>query len=154
MKHLFVPYELALKLKELGFDEECFGYYRPMKDWMMKGTRLNPETHFHGCNWSNEDNTFYFMYVANPFGDRDSTVKNSAFTKAISNVAIPLWEQAFNWLMPIANKGLGFDDIILEWYHYNLIDRAYSRDIKNRELAHGQEDCLEKLIEIVENKNK
>jgi len=27
MKHLFVPYELALKLKEKGFDEECFGNY-------------------------------------------------------------------------------------------------------------------------------
>jgi len=24
---LFVPYELAVKLKELGFDEPCFGYY-------------------------------------------------------------------------------------------------------------------------------
>lgn len=24
MKHLFVPYELALKLKEKGFNEECF----------------------------------------------------------------------------------------------------------------------------------
>jgi hypothetical protein len=23
----FVPYELALKLKEIGFDEPCFGYY-------------------------------------------------------------------------------------------------------------------------------
>ena len=23
----FVPYELAVKLKALGFDEECFGYY-------------------------------------------------------------------------------------------------------------------------------
>ena len=23
----FVPYELALKLKQLGFDEPCFGYY-------------------------------------------------------------------------------------------------------------------------------
>lgn len=27
MKHLFVPYELALKLKEKGFDEECFARY-------------------------------------------------------------------------------------------------------------------------------
>lgn len=27
MNHLFVPYELALKLKEKGFDEECFGNY-------------------------------------------------------------------------------------------------------------------------------
>lgn len=27
MKHLFVPYELALKLKEKGFDEPCILYY-------------------------------------------------------------------------------------------------------------------------------
>ena len=27
MKNLFVSYEVALKLKELGFDEECFGEY-------------------------------------------------------------------------------------------------------------------------------
>ena len=26
MKHLFVPYELALKLKEKGFDERCFAF--------------------------------------------------------------------------------------------------------------------------------
>ena len=25
MKKQFVPYEIALKLKELGFDEPCFG---------------------------------------------------------------------------------------------------------------------------------
>ena len=27
MTQEFVPYELAVKLKELGFDEPCFGYY-------------------------------------------------------------------------------------------------------------------------------
>jgi hypothetical protein len=27
----FVPYELALKLKEIGFDEQCFGYYLARK---------------------------------------------------------------------------------------------------------------------------
>ena len=28
MKDQFVTYEIALALKELGFDEECFGYYK------------------------------------------------------------------------------------------------------------------------------
>ena len=28
MKEQFVTYEIALKLKELGFDEECFGLYK------------------------------------------------------------------------------------------------------------------------------
>src|SRR5690606_34285503 len=27
MEKQFVPYELSVKLKELGFDEECFGWY-------------------------------------------------------------------------------------------------------------------------------
>ena len=27
MNKEFLPYELAVKLKELGFDEPCFGYY-------------------------------------------------------------------------------------------------------------------------------
>lgn len=97
MKEQFITFEIALKLKELGFDEPCFGYYTPMKEWMMEGTRLNPERHFHGCNWANSDNSMYFMYKQNSFGDRDSVVKNSEFTKAIHNVAVPLWQQAIDW---------------------------------------------------------
>lgn len=98
MKKQFVTYEIALKLKKLGFDEECFGYYTPMKDWMMKGKYSDGKLHFHGPNWSNSDNTMYFMYVQNSFGDRNSVVKNSYFTKAIKNVATPLWQQVFDWL--------------------------------------------------------
>lgn len=31
MKHLFIPYELALHLKEKGFDEDCLAYYTSEK---------------------------------------------------------------------------------------------------------------------------
>jgi hypothetical protein len=30
MESLFVPYEIALELKKLGFNEPCFGYYYSM----------------------------------------------------------------------------------------------------------------------------
>jgi hypothetical protein len=35
MENLFVSYEQALQLKELGFNEPCFGYYYTLngKDW-------------------------------------------------------------------------------------------------------------------------
>ena len=35
MNKVFVPYEQALELKKLGFDEPCFGYYYTLngKDW-------------------------------------------------------------------------------------------------------------------------
>ena len=36
MKEEFVTYEIALKLKELGFNEECFGYYH-VNEGYIKG---------------------------------------------------------------------------------------------------------------------
>jgi hypothetical protein len=33
MQKEFIPYEQALALKELGFDEPCFGYYEPNKEF-------------------------------------------------------------------------------------------------------------------------
>ena len=32
MEKQFIPYEQALELKELGFDEPCFGFYVPLLD--------------------------------------------------------------------------------------------------------------------------
>ena len=34
----FVPYEEALALKELGFEEKCFGFYSPIHDLMICNT--------------------------------------------------------------------------------------------------------------------
>ena len=99
MKEQFCNYEISLKLKELGFDEECFGYYTSMKNWMISiNPKYNSNPHFIGPNWCTEDMKMRFMYVQNSFGDRDSTVKNSKFTKNIQNVAVPLWQQAWSFL--------------------------------------------------------
>lgn len=98
MKKEFVTYEIALKLKELGFDEVCFGYYTLMKDWMIStDPKYNTDPHFIGPNWCTEDMKMRFMYVVNSFGDRTSVTKNSNFTKAIYNVAAPLWQQVIDW---------------------------------------------------------
>lgn len=98
MEKQFVTYEIALKLKELGFDRDCFGYYKPVKDWMMKDKYSDGRLHFHGPNWVNRDNTMHFMYTQNLFGDRTVTIKNSLFTKEINNIAVPLWQQAIEWI--------------------------------------------------------
>ena len=34
MNKEFIPYEQALALKELGFNEPCFGYYIETKEWI------------------------------------------------------------------------------------------------------------------------
>ena len=99
IQNQFCSYEIALKLKKLGFDEECFGYYTLMKDWMIStDPKYNTAPHFIGPNWCTEDMKMRFMYVVNSFGDRDSTIKNSGFTKAIHNIAVPLWQQVQSFL--------------------------------------------------------
>ena len=45
MNKEFVPYEQALALKELGFDEPCFGYWKS-KNWLIQEkTRTDGYTH-------------------------------------------------------------------------------------------------------------
>ena len=36
MEKEFVPYELALRMKQLGFDEPCFGYYNSNGEFKTK----------------------------------------------------------------------------------------------------------------------
>jgi hypothetical protein len=36
MEKEFVPYELALRMKQLGFDEPCFGYYGESQELIWK----------------------------------------------------------------------------------------------------------------------
>jgi hypothetical protein len=44
MEKLFVPYNIALLLKEMGFDEPCFGYYQN-NDPLWIGYRFNVPQH-------------------------------------------------------------------------------------------------------------
>ena len=67
MNKEFVPYEEALALKELGFDESCFSYY------------------------NTTDNELSFVYDGH---NRISFRRNSQFGFACS---APLYQQAFRW---------------------------------------------------------
>ena len=40
----FIPYEQALELKELGFDEPCFGFYVPLLDGTQEFELMNFES--------------------------------------------------------------------------------------------------------------
>lgn len=73
-KHLdinrqFVPYELALKLKELGFDEPCFGVYingRFYPRYKSTNSRFNPNQKLDKTN--------------------------------VQYCTAPTWQQVFDWL--------------------------------------------------------
>jgi hypothetical protein len=83
MESLFVPYEIALALKELGFDEPCFGNYNNLTET----TRFIFGKTNEGC------------LVYNKVPGTDIIVTSN------ERILAPLYQQAFRWLY----KQLGRD---------------------------------------------
>ena len=46
MEKEFVPYDIALDMKELGFDEPCFGYFKYEDEFYLEGSYKNSEHGF------------------------------------------------------------------------------------------------------------
>jgi len=99
MEKEFVTYEIALELKELGFNEPCFGYYYTLngKDW-----KFIEKTEYHRLD--------------------DEMNIGSKFT-----LLAPLYQQVFRWFEEkysyfvdvktdtTPNEILGFDYYIKSW---------------------------------------
>jgi hypothetical protein len=86
----FVSYEIALKLKELGFDESCFAFVNEDRKLIF----FDSQTAFYRTN----SEVHHCRKIWNIF-----TNKNK-----LNLAAIPVWQQAFDWLF----KKLDF------WYPY------------------------------------
>ena len=121
MNKEFIPYEEALALKELGFDEPCFGSYVKLTE---------------------TQNTFFMNDVVSEI-DRETPLHESLITKA------PLYQQAFRWFREKHNLKYKFEpsrentvDIfiweIVGWEYFKTIDE------KQAEIV-----CLRKLIQII-----
>ena len=72
MKEQFVTYEIALKLKELGFGEECLVF------WFKKEQKLSIENEYYNI----------LMCQKN---------KNSDFNINSNYISAPLWQQVIDW---------------------------------------------------------
>lgn len=125
----FVPYELALKLKELGFNEPCFAYYHDgFLEFCLDG-------HNNVCERKNSS----FM----------RSVSAPTFTKAFGyfreKCGLSGWvNESF-----LGNSRQGIVSIKSEiGLKYNVGMTKIFETYEEAELA-----CLEKLIEIVESKN-
>ena len=80
MEKEFIPYEQALALKKLGFNEPCFGFY------IGDIIRL---TLYTDCGWKN------------------STIPYDTQEELLT---APLYQQAFRWLLTLLNKNKHFSN--------------------------------------------
>jgi hypothetical protein len=121
MTQEFVPFELAVKLKTLGFNEPCLA----------------------GYSTSSEN----LEYYSRPLITKDS------FT-----VDVPLYQQAFRWFREKYKLSVlihdCLDDYIGEIVEWTIAEDKVIHEVYNRIDTYEETElaCLEKLIEIVENK--
>jgi hypothetical protein len=123
----FVPYNFALRMKQLGFDEVCLAIYDNYTDE------------------NDKDDSDRFFYIRTEGWNKDVLDK---VTPA------PLFSQAFRWFREEYNlKGyvepVEFLDGTPDTYHWSIFNNCNSG---NDQLTHEEAEiaCLEKLLEIVE----
>jgi hypothetical protein len=123
MKNEFIPYQQALSLKELGFNEPCFGYYIGLGD--------NKETPFKLIQIQSEKEQFNW----------------------VDNVChAPLYQQAFRWfrekyrLYPIIDSFVGVKGVVKFFYKLPMYNETFNI------YEEAEQACLDKLIEICKNK--
>ena len=133
MKEQFIPYELALELKELGFNEGVLAQYRV--DGYL-------------C-WGKDD-----CSLGSDISDED--YKNNCFSEF--GCRAPLWQQAFRFFREkyglhyiicknIQMDGYGYREVILipcTEENENTIFKTYEE---------ARLECLKKLIEIAKEQN-
>ena len=126
MKKEFVPYELALKLKELGFDEPCLACYIDEEDKDILSFSFDSND----CYQEIEDNEL----------KRNTQFKNS--------ITAPTFSQAFKWFREKYDLHLLPSKNVNKWWATfgSWTSEVYD-SYEEAELA-----CLDKLIEIVESK--
>ena len=122
MEKEFVPYELALKLKELGFDEECFGWW----------------------SWINGIAASLYTY---PMKNSNMISHNMH----PNNASAPLWQQAFDWFREkhglcyfINHSGRGYCS---GWEDLGNNEHGFGNYSTYKE---ARLECLKKLIELSE----
>jgi hypothetical protein len=130
----FIPYEQALELKELGFDEHCLAFYG-----------------------GDGDSKIYYNSLRNGSGDY-VPYKASERHKWFG---APLYQQAFRWFREKHNlfSVIDVDQTMEPKFCYSLSKYADPYDwailVFNSELYYTYEEaelaCLKKLIEIVKN---
>ena len=124
MNKEFIPYEQALELKELGFDEPCLAFYDG------KGTEQ-----------------IYFNSHRNGSGDYEPFKK----MERITWFGAPLYQQAFRWFRDKYQiLHLIKDEAGLYEYQFNYRANHYYGVYETYEEA--ELACLKKLIEIAKNK--
>lgn len=121
MKKDFIPYEQALALKELGFNESCFGWYDSENQDIINYDRTT-----NSCGWLNGSHCSASTFSQAFRWFREKHQLHSTITS--------ISQESWQWHIQKPGESLG---------------RLYDEDFYTYEEA--ELACLKKLIEIAKN---
>jgi len=128
MKKEFIPYEQALSLKELGFDEPCFGYYEYSKKFLIT------------------DSVFY----------TNSELKNNGITTPLYQQAFRWFREKYNLFCEIKIDRTTEPKFCFDIFQYEHFGNYEKIEVEEWYLYRTQEEveleCLKTLIEIIKQK--
>jgi hypothetical protein len=133
MEKEFIPYKQALALKELGFDEDCFGCYTEKKEVIVRVGDYR--------SFQNNDSEDVIIRDFNSYEN--------------GTVSAPLYQQAFRWFREKYNFDVGIAKDSHNIYHFQIDTNYYGNwilPIFSRIYEEAELECLKKLIEIVKEK--
>ena len=116
----FVTYEIALKLKELGFDEECLAYYSKetiyedkdgnKTNFVLLSAKKRGELVGHGSV-----RNYLFQWLL----DNDRT--NGELHTLSESITVPLWEQVIDWFREEYDLHISFEPVYKPQQFTNLM---------------------------------
>jgi hypothetical protein len=124
MEKEFIPYEQALVLKELGFDEPCLVFWTNTPKYKGDNIQLCITDGMHGYS-------------------PDSISFKQDFLRE-GEVLAPLYQQAFRWFRDKHNLHCNIDP-----WGYCIYDDNQTEKTGFKSYKKSQTECLKKLIEIV-----
>lgn len=128
MEKEFIPYEQALALKELGFDEPCFRWF------------------------GNKDKIIVLQKDDNILNIKFRQLGEKAYHLCTA----PLFQQAFRWFREKYNlkghvEAVEYLDGTPDTYHWYIFNK-YNSGYDQLTYEEAELECLKKLIEIVKEK--
>lgn len=138
MKDQFVTYEIAKKLKELGFDEPCFSKWEKY----INTFKLYPILATFGLNTPYEkESNGYDQKQVNEGGYTFTGYKNNVLDHGKDVITAPLWQQAIEFI----NKTNIFVQE-LENNHWSVKDKTVS----NYQVISGtKEGAILRALELI-----
>lgn len=126
MTDQFVSYELALKLRDLGFGNTELNFY-----W--------------GCfaYYGTDKSSFEGKLVPNNTLTKHNKFDYSQFVNA------PLWQQAFEFVLNIIYSKRKIREKFIDKYFLSFLEDGFGMDDKENKTSYESEETLEKLIELI-----